>query len=292
MSFQILPNLIFLFAVLGIIILILRRVPEATGSGPIPGLHTDPEEERAADDLRRKGVPAAAWSKTQKLVVAVGKRIWRFILEAKGLSQNPKVSYKINKLLKNSEQAEDKTEGQTVSETTSHSETQSAVAVGQTDSSVVTPSTTENSSAAKTNEPANASGPDENYYIDLIKRFPKDWQNYNNLGQFYLDNKNHQDAQGVYEFLTKQDSQNSEFWAKLGYTKFCLGQFGAAVSNYVKSVELDQSHPNRYYNLGLAHLELNHKAEAKLALQKAIQLEPDNVKYKEALSEAENPDAK
>lgn len=243
MSFQILPNLIFLFALLGIIILILRRVPEATGSTPLPGISHDPEQAKdAGSELREKGVPAVALSKSRQVVFAAGKRIWRFILEAKGLSQAPKVNYKITKLLGRSEKE-----------------------VEQTSPAL-----------------------DENYYIDQIKRFPKDWQHYNNLGQFYLDKKNYADALGVYDYLTKQDVANDDFWARLGFAKFGKNDFKGAVESYVKAIELDQSHPNRYYNLGLAYIETAETTKAIEALEKAIQLEPDNSKYTETLTEAKN----
>ncbi len=242
MSFQILPNLIFLFAVLGIIILILRRIPEATGSTPLPGINHDPEQlKEAGSELRDKGVPVAALSKTRQVIVAAGKKVWRFILEAKGLSQAPRVNYKINKILGRSESEE------------------------------------------KTNVVL-----DENYYIDQIKRFPKDWQHYNNLGQYYLDSRSYEDALGVYEYLTKQDAANDDFWARLGFAKFGKNDYKGAVESYGKAIELDQSHPNRYYNLGLAYLELKQIDKAVAALEKAIQLEPENSKYTEALTEAKN----
>lgn len=241
MSFEILPNLIFLFAILGIIILILRRIPEATGATPIPGMRpSGPEEAKPEQELREKGVPAVALSKTRQAATVVGKKVWRFILEAKGLSQSPKVNYQISKFLKRSEPEE---------------------------------------------APVSAPVVDESYYIDQIKRFPKDWQHYNNLGQFYMDNKNYPDALGVYEYLTQQDAANGDFWARLGFAKFCSDDFAGAAESYEKAVELDQSHPNRYYNLGLAYIEVGEKEKAKASLSKAIELEPSNSKYTEALAE-------
>jgi tetratricopeptide (TPR) repeat protein len=224
-----------LFAILGIIILILRRVAQATGVASI----SDFDETRPETHLRDKGVPAAALSKSRKMATIGMKKAWRFILEAKGLSQSPKVNYKINKFLKRTDPEE---------------------------------------------SPAPAAL-DENYYIDQIKRFPKDWQHYNNLGQFYLDIKNYKDALGVYEYLTKQDSLSGDFWARLGYIKICMSDFAGAAKSYEKSVGLDESHPNRYYNLGLSYVETGEIKKARSALKKAIELEPENSKYAEALAE-------
>jgi tetratricopeptide (TPR) repeat protein len=234
-SFQILPNLIFLFAVLGIIILILRRVPQATG---VATWNRD-EEEGPEMRLRGKGMPAATLSTTRKVAQVGMKKAWRFILEAKGLSQGPKVNYRINKLLKRSE------------------DKKAAITVEL----------------------------NEIYYIDQIKRFPKDWQHYNNLGQYYMANHNFKDAAGVYEYLTKQDPMSDDFWARLGYAKICLGDYIGAADSYEKAVELDESHPNRYYNLALAYIELGDKGKAEVALESAIKLEPENTKYSDALAE-------
>lgn len=248
MSFQILPNLIFLFAILGIIVLILRRVPEATGASPLPGLHksNEPEEAKPEDGLREKGVPAAALSNARKVATITGKKVWRFILEAKGLTQSPAVNYRIKKFLGRGPREMKKTNPMM----------------------------------------------DETYFIDQIKRFPKDWQKYNDLGQFYMDKKDYGEALGVYDYLTKQDPVSVDFWARHGYAKMCLQDFDGAAESYEKSVELDQSFPNRYYNLALAYIETGKPDKAAAALKKAIELEPENNKYTEALAEVNKTQAK
>ncbi len=246
MSFQVLPNLIFLFSLVGIIVLILRRVPQATG---VNSLHALKSEEAPApeEQLREKGVPAVTLSESRKVVNAAGKKVWKFMLEAKGLSHTATVNHRIKKFL--------------------------------------------HISRKKELPPAESIFMDEKYYIEQIKRFPKDWQQYNNLGQYYIEHHNYEDALGVYEYLTQQDPLNDAFWAKLGYVKMRKSDFTGAAESYEKSVGLDSSHPNRYYNLALADIETEKFSEAQDALKKALQLEPENQKYKDALDEVKNRSA-
>ncbi len=230
MAYQLLPNLILLLSILGVFILVLRRLPEATDVDKQEAeAHAEPQAR-----LLAKGLPARAASRSRAAIAVNVKRIWHFMLEAKGLRQAPAVNYKMNKILQR-----------------------------------------------KPAPPAH----NEDYYLQLIKRAPKDLEQYNKLGQFYLDQKNHEEAHNVYDYLTKHAAANSDYWAKLGYSYLHLQKYGLAVESYEKSLGLDSSHPNRYYNLALAHSALRQPVEAVRALDKAVALEPDNDKYHQMLSD-------
>ncbi len=83
-----------LVSILGIIILVLRRLPEADSLDRLEAsAHERPQRLMAA-----KGLPAQAASRSIAAAKIASGKAWRFVLEAKGLKQNPAITHKINKL--------------------------------------------------------------------------------------------------------------------------------------------------------------------------------------------------
>ncbi len=230
MAYQLLPNLILLLSILGVFVLVLRRLPEASQL----------DREQAAADaepslrLLAKGLPAKAASRSRAVLIVAIRRVWHFMLEAKGMRQGPAANYRIKKMWQRKSPAPMRNEA---------------------------------------------------FYLEQIKHFPKDLEQYNRLGQYYLDQKNMEEARNVYDYLTKHAPANSDYLAKLGYVLLHLQQYEAAVTSYSKALGLDPGHPNRYYNLALAHGALREWAPALGALKKAVALEPNNQKYQQMLAE-------
>ena len=82
MSYQIIPNIIFISAILAIILIILRRLPEAANKEKeLTITEKLPLEER----LINKGVPVITISKIKVKLQFWIKKTWQFILEAKDL---------------------------------------------------------------------------------------------------------------------------------------------------------------------------------------------------------------
>jgi tetratricopeptide (TPR) repeat protein len=230
LAYQLLPNLILLLSILGVFVLVLRRLPEASNlDQKEAAAHAEPSLK-----LLAKGLPAKAASRSRAALSVAFRRLWHFMLEAKGMRQGPAVNYRIKKMWQRK-----------------------------------------------------ASGPmrNEAFYLEQIKHFPKDLEQYNRLGQYYLDQKNFEEARNVYDYLTKHAASNSDYLAKLGYVMLHLQQYDQAVSSYNKALGLDPSHPNRYYNLALAYSALRDWAPALGALKKAVALEPANQKYQQMLAE-------
>jgi tetratricopeptide (TPR) repeat protein len=211
-------------------------------------METDPVEEGgAADHLLEKGIPVTPYSRAKAKVMYSVSRLWRFALEAKDIMPSAEVGYRLRKMVKKNRQKPDGT-----------------------------PLSTRTASEVMR---------DEKFYLRLIKDYPKELSNYNSLGQFYIDNKNFVDAQNVYEYLVNHEPANANYYAKLGFCKLQLRQFGDAIIYYEKSVALDETHPNRFYNLSLALKSFNKNKKAMQVLKRAIELEPENEKYKLSLDE-------
>jgi tetratricopeptide (TPR) repeat protein len=210
-------------------------------------LETEAEDQAAVEQLSEKGIPVTPYSKIKSTTLYLVSRLWHFALEAKDMKPSAEVGYRLRKMIKKNRQQ--RTEGP---------------APARTASEVMR---------------------DEKFYLRLIKDYPKDLTHYNSLGQFYIDNKNYVDAQNVYEYLVNHEPTNANYYAKLGFCKLQLRQFGDAIIYYDKSVALDQTHPNRFYNLSLALKSFGKNKKALQALRRAIELEPENEKYKLSLEE-------
>ncbi len=128
----------------------------------------------------------------------------------------------------------------------------------------------------------------EKYYIDLIKRHPKEFVYYDQLGQYYMEARKYNDAANVYDYLSKHDPANSTYFAKLGICKLHAQAFDHAAAAYEQSVKLDPSHPNRFYNLSLAYQGQRQFRKAASILRKALELESGNQKYADLLFELES----
>src|ERR1041385_4107097 len=92
MPYQILPNIIFIFAILGILLIILRHLPKAVEGD------REANELPVEEKLSRKGLPAIAISKINVGLKVSRKKIWNFLLEAKDLKPGSLAGYKIKKL--------------------------------------------------------------------------------------------------------------------------------------------------------------------------------------------------
>lgn len=97
MSYQIIPNIIFIFSVLGILLIILRHLPEAAINDA-----REIKEPTADKKLLAKGLPAVALSKVKTNVKFWIKKTWIFILEAKDLKPHAAAGYRMKKIFSRS----------------------------------------------------------------------------------------------------------------------------------------------------------------------------------------------
>jgi tetratricopeptide (TPR) repeat protein len=242
LSYYFLPNIILILAILGIVFIILRRLPEAA---VLEDQSSKPPT--AQEKLLTKGLPAITISKIKTFLKFWGKKIWNFALEAKDLKPSALAGYKIKKIFGNRFAKPE----------------------------------------AKTSAPASTQEvKDEQYLLNIIKRDPKNHANYDALAKFYLDRENLEDARDIYQYLTQHEAANPDYHAMLAYCYYRLRDFPKTAESYQKSLALDSSQPNRYYNLGLALEAQEKNQEAVEAINQAINLEPGNLKYHLGLSSA------
>jgi tetratricopeptide (TPR) repeat protein len=279
LSYQIIPSIIFIFAVLGILLLILRRLPETDSAQ-----EQTPADAGAREKLLAKGLPAKAFSKVAVFIKFRTRKVWNFILEAKDLRPHAAAGYRMQKIF-------------------------NGRLPGFRSQPPFQPVTTHDVKS-------------EQYYLDMIKLQPKNLTNYDLLGKFYLEQESFADAKDIYEYLCNHEPGNPEFQARLGYCYYLDKQFLKASERYKKSLALDSTQPNRYYNLGLSlegagklndaaknfenaialepsvkyyiglstvYLKLNNGIKAREVLQKALALEPENELVKTKLEKLTLP---
>lgn len=222
--------------------MVLRRLPEAQNEQTkIPD---DPLFMAHQENLSKKGLPVFKFSKIKHHLVFWAKKIWRFALEAKEMAPTGAAVLKIKKLF----YAREKPANANLSE--------------ETDS-------------------AKVAGLKERDFLDAIKQEPKNLAHYDNLGMFYLGQDNFSDAKDVYLYLANHDSGKADYWARLGFISYRLKNFNQAIEFYRKSVALDSSQPNRYYNLAQCYKAASDAERAREALNQALKMDPQNFKFLE-----------
>lgn len=247
MSYQVIPNVIFLLSVLGIVLMILRHLPKAASLE-----EQKPDLTPVEQKLAIKGLPVVAVFWLKSFTKWWVKKIWNFILEAKDLRPSALNGYKIKKIFGH------------------------------------LPALSSFQLLAKPEVmPAREN---EEELLKKIKNEPKNMSHYNRLGRFYIDKENFADAKDIFLYLIGHEPGNSDFRARLAYSCYKLGEFSTASEHYQKSLALDSTHPNRYYNLGQSLKAQGEIQAAREAFSKALELEPYNLKYEAALKNAEtNP---
>jgi tetratricopeptide (TPR) repeat protein len=233
--------------VLGIIILILRRLPEAQNIKRYELKKDSPDTK-----LKYKGIPAESFSKVKAFIKFWLHKLWSAALEAKDLTPHQPSAYKLKKIFRF------KTENPDVQSVTS------TLSVRSPD--------------------FDGAQPDEEIEIlEHIKREPKNHQLYDKLGRLYLKKQQYQDAKDLYLYLVGHEAGNSHFHARLAQSAYHLKDYALASKHFEKSLGLDKMHPNRYYNLGLSLECLEKWPEAIKAFTRAVEMDPENKKYTDAL---------
>jgi tetratricopeptide (TPR) repeat protein len=226
--------------------MILRRLPEAAELAKL-----QPQETPVNEKLQHKGLPVQAISKLRPIMNLLSKKIWNFMLEAKDLKPAAIPGYKFKKIFGRRFMAQAKQQQATLAKPTTTAEIKG-----------------------------------EKYFLELIRREPKNLSNYDALGRHYLEAENFSDAKDIYTYLTNHEATNSDYQARLAISLYQVEQYEKAVEHFHKSLSLDSSQPNRYYNLGLSLEAAGRTEEAIKAFAQALALEPANAKFHINLSNA------
>ena len=223
--------------------MVLKRLPEALGDQLDDSVffnkNDNYNQQEVVDKLQKQGLPAVAATKTKQLTIVIVKKVWKFMLEAKGLTHSPAINHRLRRLLGSNKQVDS-----------------------------IDPVPLNLSYEGREQE-----------LLERIKRHPKDLQLYASLAQFYVDNESLEEAATLYEYLSRHDKGNVNYLTQAALLNFRLKNYQKSVDQLNETVALDSSDPNSYYYLGLSYQELGQVEEADQAFSLAKQLDPDNPLY-------------
>lgn len=286
MSAYILPNSILLLAIVSAILVIARHFPEATRqleeSG---GAHAE-----TARDVFKRWLPKARGGV---------RSFWRFVLEGKGLRDPKGSKFRMRQLLEQNRAPKGKvtvkpkiTSPRNVQPAVASVLSASPEAAGDEGADVAV---VEGASAKEVPvSPVETSGTGiATEEVIVVPKPPKAVSRRKPIAppinpdeimqqaKTFIDGKEFLRARHELEQVASSFQDNPVYWARLGYVQYHLGAYMEAIRCYQKSLALDSNQANRYYNLALAHEAAQEHAESLVALDQALALDPDNVKYKQ-----------
>lgn len=125
----------------------------------------------------------------------------------------------------------------------------------------------------------------ENKFITAIRIDSKNIDAYKGLAQVYLHQKQLEQAKQTYEFVLQLNPNDDEVLLELGDICIEMGDNKKAIDYYQKSVLIEDSHANRFAKLAELLESMNEYATALSAVEQAVELEPQNPKYLDMLTE-------
>lgn len=125
----------------------------------------------------------------------------------------------------------------------------------------------------------NATGADkETIYKEYINRYPNDWRAYNNLGVYYLDNGQLDQAEQNFLKADQLDPNNPSILNNLGVVYWTKGDLQKAKEYFLKAYNLSANNEAIGYNLGVIAIK-----EAKY--QKAVDYFGNKPSFNKALAQ-------
>ena len=124
------------------------------------------------------------------------------------------------------------------------------------------------------------------YYKKSIKINPNNVRSINNLARIYIDViKDYEIAETYLNHAVKVAPSDAEAYNHLGNLSMLKEDFELASDYFKKSIFLDEKYFKNYYDLAVAQCALNDTQNAKINLEKSIELNPNFPKAHELLHE-------
>ncbi|MHB8871116.1 MAG: tetratricopeptide repeat protein [Candidatus Doudnabacteria bacterium] len=249
MSFTLIANLVLILAVLGVVVLFLRRLPEVVEKDK-GGVESETEKQPFLKKASRvcKALSKKAWKHIKNGTIFVSKKIWHFMLEAKDLKQSQILANRVARFVRPGDRTVN------IGMYSSLKKADRLISEGNFEEA-------------------------EETLIQVIRKNPQEYLAYEGLMKIYIKQKKHDNAIEILEFLVKHNPQNDNYFAYLGNALLSTRRFSEAAEAYTKSLELNDLIPARFVNLGLSLQGAGKSEEAKPNFEKAVELEPGNMQY-------------
>ena len=116
----------------------------------------------------------------------------------------------------------------------------------------------------------------ERLYKQAIRESPSNTDARYNLAHLYFLQKRYDLAGKAYRAVLKLDPEDSDAYNNLGTIYERQGKVKSATKLYLKATQTKRPVPAAYYNLARVYLEEGNEVRARLAIEKAVALEPEN----------------
>jgi len=127
----------------------------------------------------------------------------------------------------------------------------------------------------------------EEYYLKVAAKDPRCSKAYSRLGVIYLDSgDNWEDAEAAFRQALKTDPDNGFILNNLGLVLYHQDKYADAIRNFESAVRHDDLNAARHANLGMGYMAIRQYAKAESSFKKALKLAPNEMEYKDLLTEA------
>lgn len=125
----------------------------------------------------------------------------------------------------------------------------------------------------------------EDAFIAAIKLSPRSPVAYRGLGDTYLAKNSLEEARQTYRFLLQLEPDDDSVLVKLAEVAESQGDLEEAIQYYQQAVLVNDAFSVRFYHLAELLLKVGQPAVAKEAVLQAVELEPQNPRYLDLLTE-------
>jgi Tfp pilus assembly protein PilF len=114
----------------------------------------------------------------------------------------------------------------------------------------------------------------ETLWLDTIEKNPASWMAYNNLGLFYLNENNPEQAVPLLEKAIKFNPRELSAINNLGASLVRMNRYDEAKQRYQEAISTDPNDPRAYHNLGVALVKEGKLEQALGYYQRALEIDP------------------
>lgn len=127
----------------------------------------------------------------------------------------------------------------------------------------------------------------EEFYLKAAAKDPRCAKAYSRLGVIYLESGDSwQDAEEAFRQALKVEPDNGFVLNNLGLVLYHQDKFADAIRHFEAAVRQDELNASRHANLGMGYMAIRQYAKAESSFKKALKLAPNELEYKDLLSEA------
>ena len=125
----------------------------------------------------------------------------------------------------------------------------------------------------------------EKKLIEIIGLDSKNIRAFKELGRFYFEQGNFEEAKQTFEHILKLKQDDEDIYDSLAQIAKEKGDLNLAREEYLRLLEINKQSAQTYFNLALVYQAMGNIKEAIAKLKKALKIEPNNPRYLDTMIE-------